>query len=391
MFVDKFEKEVRRLKESYAWCDSFLTINIEDLVPSTYEELKLLTGIIYLIYNKINRKIYVGQTLRFFLDRYTKNWYKEMHNEHLLKSINKYGFENFQVYIIHSNKYLDELNFLETYYIIKLKTYDPDYGYNMSLGGNSRLHTLEVRKKISIGNKGKCIGKKSSNWGKFGSLNHQFEPFEKWAEKCKKIHESKYIYTSDGFFNSRTKIKVICKICSTEFLIEPKSHTQGVGCPKCARILHLTQMHEAHKIKFGLTYDKFCEKAKILHGDIYTYDKSGFVNLTTPICITGKYCDHSFIRSPGHHLNDVSVCPSCDYITKHQLTRFARYKPVKCISEDNSVTYYLSVRNACKIIKGSEFHVRECCRGLRNNYRNYKWEYTNDIEKYTICLKNLKS
>ena len=131
-------------------------------------------GIIYLIRNKVSGKCYVGQTQeeKGFDYRYyysgegierVYNYHKSLrehnrsYNEHLLRSIEKYGFEAFEV-----NKCLDyafsleELNIKEKVYI---QLYDSlKNGYNETLGGDGtegRPHSEETRQKISEARKGK--------------------------------------------------------------------------------------------------------------------------------------------------------------------------------------------------------------------------------------------
>jgi len=110
-------------------------------------------GIIYKITNKINEKIYIGQTIkkRGFQDRYPyrgigiERVYKHHkskkdknvgYNKHLFNSMLKYGLNNFEVeecFDVALSK--DELNKKEIYYI---SFYDSFYnGYNQTLGGNS--------------------------------------------------------------------------------------------------------------------------------------------------------------------------------------------------------------------------------------------------------------
>lgn len=131
-------------------------------------------GIIYLIRNKVNRKYYVGQTQREkgFDDRYKHsgegiervyNYHKSnkehnrSYNKHLLESIEKYGFEAFEV-----NKCLDyafsleELNIKEKVYI---QLYDSfKNGYNETKGGEGKegcCHSEEAKQKIREFRKGK--------------------------------------------------------------------------------------------------------------------------------------------------------------------------------------------------------------------------------------------
>ena len=107
-------------------------------------------GIIYKIINKVNGKIYIGQTKQGFNKRYNGkgdgvqrvyNYYKkclsqnQYVNQYLFNSINKYGVESFKI-----NKTLDiafskeELDIKEEIYV---KIYDSfKNGYNCTLGGD---------------------------------------------------------------------------------------------------------------------------------------------------------------------------------------------------------------------------------------------------------------
>jgi hypothetical protein len=110
-------------------------------------------GIIYKIVNKINNKVYIGQTIRPFNIRYQRKGegiervykyhitlrnYNGSENEHLLRSIEKYGFSNFD--IIENFDYginKEELNEKEIYWINYYNSTDNNYGYNHTKGGHN--------------------------------------------------------------------------------------------------------------------------------------------------------------------------------------------------------------------------------------------------------------
>ena len=91
-------------------------------------------GIIYLIRNKINNKMYVGQTIYSFDIRYNGNLRKNTHNKDLKEDIEKYGIDNFEI-----TKEFDkadskeELDSLEQLYIKTYNLLDDKYGYNKTL------------------------------------------------------------------------------------------------------------------------------------------------------------------------------------------------------------------------------------------------------------------
>ena len=114
-------------------------------------------GVIYKITNLINKKVYIGQTSREngFKDRYCSkgegiervyNYYKynlkkgKICNNHLMKSIEKYGFEAFEV-----NEVFDvafsrkELDIKEKIYINYYNSTNNLFGYNIEEGGKGGL------------------------------------------------------------------------------------------------------------------------------------------------------------------------------------------------------------------------------------------------------------
>ena len=88
--------------------------------------------IIYKITNKINDKIYIGQTIRSLEERVKEH--KRKKNCSLYKAFNKYGIENFDFEIIEKCNSIEEMNEKEIYWI---KYYDclMPKGYNLCEGG----------------------------------------------------------------------------------------------------------------------------------------------------------------------------------------------------------------------------------------------------------------
>jgi group I intron endonuclease len=113
---------------------------------------------IYCITNTINGKKYIGQSWNI-----ERRWYEHKNSkrkDHLRLAFNKYGIDAFDFSILRkfSNSGLTQI-FLDTFerkYIIEMKTYDRQYGYNKNTGGGSAsIVNDEVRGKISKSNTGK--------------------------------------------------------------------------------------------------------------------------------------------------------------------------------------------------------------------------------------------
>lgn len=130
--------------------------------------------IVYKIENKINGKIYIGQTvqtLRKRLNQHKCKKYASVGKSIIAQAIQKYGFENFQVDIIGR---ADSYEQLDVYERVAIKFYDciSPKGYNLTSGGQSqgkrcrevveriakknrgRKATLEARKNMSEAHKG---------------------------------------------------------------------------------------------------------------------------------------------------------------------------------------------------------------------------------------------
>ena len=130
------------------------------------EKQKEVYGIIYVIRNKVNNKLYIGQTTNkkgfngryhfkgqgiekvYNFNKYSKDKNKN-YNAHLLRSIEKYGFKAFEVIEEFDVAYSkEELNKLEYMYIEIYETRNFNYGYNIRYGGNNGKLSEETKRKI---------------------------------------------------------------------------------------------------------------------------------------------------------------------------------------------------------------------------------------------------
>ena len=193
---------------------------------------KEIYGIIYVIRNKVNNKLYIGQTTekRGFKGRYeyngegierVYNYYKskirnnDKYNEHLYSSIEKYGLEAFEVieeFDIAYNE--EELNKLEYMYIEIYQTRNSKYGYNYRFGGNNGRHSEGSKKKMSEAHKGDnsyWYGKRGKETPMYGK-HHSEETKKKIKEsmKGKNKGEKNYWYGKARGSNPNAKI-VYCE------------------------------------------------------------------------------------------------------------------------------------------------------------------------------------
>ena len=107
------------------------------------------TGYIYIIRNKKNDKVYIGQTTltpekRFLM--HTKNsTLRQKSNIELYKAISSIGKDNFYVETLESNVPLNELDDREMYYIEKFDSCGN--GYNSTMGGKGGFSFSKTEQK----------------------------------------------------------------------------------------------------------------------------------------------------------------------------------------------------------------------------------------------------
>ncbi len=112
---------------------------------------------IYVLENTINDKLYVGQTVNSFEDRFKSH--QKLNSSLISRSICKYGWDNFNqyMYIIPENL----LDYFEIEMIKKTNSLFP-IGYNLEAGGRGGRPCKVTREKMSAS----CMGRVSPMKGK---------------------------------------------------------------------------------------------------------------------------------------------------------------------------------------------------------------------------------
>lgn len=114
-----------------------------------------MIGIIYIITNSINEKVYIGQTIQSLQSRWQghcrKACSKQETNMQIKRAIYKYGKENFIIEELERCN-LEDLNDREIYYISLYNSYES--GYNTTKGGTSGAKPL----KLSTVEQSECLG-----------------------------------------------------------------------------------------------------------------------------------------------------------------------------------------------------------------------------------------
>jgi Zn finger protein HypA/HybF involved in hydrogenase expression/very-short-patch-repair endonuclease len=117
---------------------------------------------------------------------------------------------------------------------------------------------------------------------------------------AKRVHGETYSYHLVKYKRSQDTVRIVCPVHG-EFEQRANTHLMGHGCPSCARELNTEALK--HDV------ETFIEKARMVHGDKYTYEKSNYVNDRTELVITCR--EHgTFRQRPNNHLQGKG-CPLC--------------------------------------------------------------------------------
>ncbi|MCI0501747.1 MAG: GIY-YIG nuclease family protein, partial [Epsilonproteobacteria bacterium] len=134
------------------------------------------TSCVYCIENLTDNKKYIGQSIdvnKRKRDHWNLLKNNKHINDHLQKSWNKNGINNFTFYILEVCDYSD-IDERERFWIKELKSFDRRFGYNIELGGSSKGEvSQETRIKISKANTGRIWNDESR---KKASLSHKGKP-----------------------------------------------------------------------------------------------------------------------------------------------------------------------------------------------------------------------
>lgn len=114
---------------------------------------------IYKVTNLIDGKIYIGQTTKPPKDRWRAHCYKNSTCRYLKHAIQYYGKNNFEFEVIACTTNIEDLNYLEKYFIELYQCLAP-HGYNLLTGGKNYRASEVTKRKMSRTRKGKPLHKR---------------------------------------------------------------------------------------------------------------------------------------------------------------------------------------------------------------------------------------
>ena len=147
---------------------------------------------------------------------------------------------------------------------------------------------------------------------------------DEFIEKATKIHNGFFSYENCEYKNVNEKVNITCPYHGV-FSQKANNHLNGAGCPKCRheKIKHeITKLEQKNKSTKTYDTETFIKKAKEVHGDKYTYEKTVYKNHRTKVIVTCP--EHGDFEITPNHLLMERGCPLCSKNKKMNTEDFIR-------------------------------------------------------------------
>lgn len=191
--------------------------------------------------------------------------------------------------------------------------------------------------------------------------------------KFKAVHNDKYDYSKVKFTRVKDKVCIICPEHG-EFWKTPEKHIMGQGCPKCS----FKKRGENHIC----TQEEFINRATLLHGGKYLYDKVSYTCMDEKVeIICPKH--GSFYQRPYDHLQGHG-CPKCGMLVSKAEDDIYNFL-VNLIGEDNIL------RNDRSVLNGKEIDIYIPSKKFGIEYNGLKWhseEFGKDRDYHSSKMFN---
>lgn len=301
---------------------------------------------IYAHINKVNGKIYIGQTGQENVkDRWDSgHGYKKCIAFN--RAIEKYGWQNFKHIVIFDDLSLEVANIIEEQLIAKYKSNNSKYGYNIKSGGRNAKVSDETREKIRQCHLGthsseEARKKLSEHWKEYGHPWTGKHHSEETKEKISKANTGKH--------RSEDVKKYLSEInCGENNYFYGKHHTE-------------------------ITKKKISERAKTRTGEKNSfYGKKHSEEARKKMSEKKKLLVGEKAPRYGAKLSQSTI----DKITK------VHKKPVLQYDlQMNFIKRFESATDAANEFGCSIYAISKCCTGKNKTSQGYIFKYEEDVKK----------
>lgn len=145
---------------------------------------------VYMHVNKTNQKKYIGITSQKPEDRWGHSGNKYT-TQYFSRAIEKYGWGNFDHYILCEDLTEDEAKQLEVTLIEEYNTFNPEFGYNRTLGGDGyrKYKTKEESHKAVLESRSRTRARVKADPEKYQQRLAQMREFKKKYKEDPVMHE----------------------------------------------------------------------------------------------------------------------------------------------------------------------------------------------------------
>lgn len=327
---------------------------------------------IYLLYKHTfpNNKVYIGITKRKPEIRYGQNGYHYKPNKRMWDDIQKYGWDNIKHEIIYMNKTREEISELEREEIKKYKSNNPDFGYNIQVGGVYGKSSLyDEDEVIFLYEEGLTLKEIASKIGccdrTASEIIHKYFPEDKneLIERANNLKKGEYIIPLE----KRNKMK---QLFEEGYTLKEISNKVGVG--QCFATKFFKDLGYSHKeILDNYSSIKLCERENIekmvLEGK--TLKEIARIYKCSPDTVS------NYIRKNISYLIENIKDNSLNKMKQSVITAVEQYS-----LSGEYIQTFSSIEDAARSLHKTDTHIGSCCIGTRQEALGFKWRYIDKIE-----------
>ena len=158
---------------------------------------------------------------------------------------------------------------------------------------------------------------------------------EEFIEKANLLFGEKYNYSGVEYFNSQTKVNIICPTHG-KFSMKPNSHLNGQNCPKCGRI----NANRNIRTSYAIALKRF----RSIHGNKYEYRKETYIDFTTDMVMVCK-THGEFTQTPHAHFSMKAGCRKCGILVTANKNRYDVSEVINSFKKVHSDRYEYDIKS----------------------------------------------